>query len=155
MRATAAIFWMTPERRGNGDGGFGGGGSGGPSGGGLRGPSGGGLGGFGGKWSLYDEKYVLSGKGAHNPKSPQTWLQDLHDYLAGRSPDLDPVLDWAEKHATYISLSRRRSRGSSGLSLAHWWPMVLATPARSSTMLGIKAWKPGGSKHYQSTKIRF
>ena len=87
MRATAAVFEMTLDRRGNGECGFGGGGSGGPSGGGL--PS------FNSKWSLYDEKYVLSGKGIYNPKAPQSWLQDLRDYVAGRMADLDAILDWA------------------------------------------------------------
>ena len=96
MRATATVFGMTPDRRGSGDGGFGGGGSGGPSGGWV--PS------FNGKWSLYDEKYVLSGKGIYNPKAPQSWLQDLRDYHAGRSANLDAVLDWAERQSSEIPL---------------------------------------------------
>ena len=45
---------------------------------------------------MYDEKYVLSGKGTYNAKAPQSWLQDLCDYLAGRSIDLDLILNWAE-----------------------------------------------------------
>jgi hypothetical protein len=57
--ATARTFGGT-----EGDGGNGGGGHGGPTGGGPTGGGGlGGTGGFGGRWSLYDEKYVLSGKG--------------------------------------------------------------------------------------------
>ena len=50
------------------------------------------------KWALYDEKYVLAGKGAYQPKSPQLWLQDVRDYLAGRCSDMDRVLDWVESH---------------------------------------------------------
>ena len=94
---------MTPERRGNGDGGFGGGGPGGLSGGGS--PS------FNGKWALYDEKYVLSGKGVFNAKAPQSWLQDLRNDLAGRSADLDAVLDWAEMQTTDIAAAPSQGAG--------------------------------------------
>ena len=60
-------------------------------------------GGFGGRWSLYDEKYVLSGKGTYNGKAPQSWLQDVRDYLAGRSSDLDLILAWAEAQTSEIA----------------------------------------------------
>ena len=94
MPAMMTVFGGT-----GGDGGFGGGGSGGPTGGGGFGGTGPGCpsgGRFGGRWSLYDEKYVLSGKGTYNAKAPQSWLQDLRDYLTGRSIDLDAILTWAE-----------------------------------------------------------
>ena len=64
-----------------------------------------------GKWSQYNEKYVLSGKGTYNPKSPQTWLQDLCDYLAGRSADLDLVFDWAEQQTSEIPLAPNQGPG--------------------------------------------
>ena len=35
-----------------------------------------------GRWALYDKKFILSGKGGYDPKSPQTWLQSTRDYLA-------------------------------------------------------------------------
>ena len=76
MRATgAAVFGMTPERRGDGGDGFGGTGLGG------FGPGGVGPGGLTGKWflSVYDEKCVLSGKGVFNANAPQTWQQYLRD----------------------------------------------------------------------------
>ena len=57
-----------------------------------------------GRWSLYDEKFVLSGKGIFNAKAPQTWLQDIRDYLAGRSIDLDHVLDWVERQTVEIPM---------------------------------------------------
>ena len=68
MSATAIVFGMAPGRGGTVGQGFGGQGASGPG-----CPSGGGAPSFTGKWLLYDEKYVLSGKGAYNPKSPQTW----------------------------------------------------------------------------------
>ena len=38
------------------------------------GGDGGGRSSFGGKWFLYDEKYLFSGKGTFDQKSPQQWL---------------------------------------------------------------------------------
>ena len=61
MNATAAVFGMAPGRGGTGGQGFGGQGGPGPG-----GQSGGGASGFTGKWSLYDEKCVLSGKETYN-----------------------------------------------------------------------------------------
>ena len=58
----------------------------------------------GGRWSLHDEKFVLGGKGVYNAKAPQTWLQDIRDYLAGRSIDLDDVLDWVERQTVEIPM---------------------------------------------------
>ena len=52
---------------------------------------------------MNDEKYVLGGKGAYNAKAPQSWFQDLHDYLAGCSIDLDGILNWAETQTSEIS----------------------------------------------------
>ena len=46
---------------------FGGSGGAGPT-----GQTGGGTANPGGRWSLYDEKFVLSGKGVFNAKAPQT-----------------------------------------------------------------------------------
>ena len=89
-RATQPVHFGVglPNRGGDSGGGFGGFGGPGGSGVGVRGF------GFGGRnWQLHDEKYVLSGKGVYNPISSQTWLQDLRDYLAGRSADLDNILD--------------------------------------------------------------
>ena len=33
---------------------------------------------------------------------PQSWLQGLRDYLAGRSIDLDAILNWAESQTSEI-----------------------------------------------------
>ena len=41
-------------------------------------------------------KFILNGKGGFDAKSPQTWLQSTRDDLAGRTDELDAVLDWAE-----------------------------------------------------------
>ena len=47
-----------------------------------------------GPWKLYDEKYFLDGKNAYSPKDVATWLDDLRDYLAGRTPQLDQLFSW-------------------------------------------------------------
>ena len=65
----------------------------------------------GGRVSLYDEKFVLSGKGVFNAKAPQTWLQDMRDYLAGRSVDLDNVIDWAERQTIEIPMVPNHGAG--------------------------------------------
>jgi hypothetical protein len=52
-----------------------------------------------GRWALYDEKYIMHPGLASNKfdgKSPQTWLQSTRDYIAGRTSELDPLLDWVE-----------------------------------------------------------
>ena len=74
-----------------------------------------------GRWSLYDEKFVLSGKGVFNAKAPQSWLQDIRDYLAGRSIDLDNVLDWAERQTIEIPMSPDQRVGD--------FPMFVHCPA--------------------------
>ena len=102
MRA-AAQFGMSParlDRREERNGGFGVGGIGGLGGvGGAGGP-----GRLTGKWFLYDGELILSGKGAYDAKSPQLWLQSKRDYVAGRSDDLDVVLEWAENQASEIPM---------------------------------------------------
>ena len=41
--------------------------------------------------ALYDEKIHLSDKLKYDAKKPECWLQDVKDYIAGRSPDLDQL----------------------------------------------------------------
>ena len=149
MPATTRVFGGT-----GGDGGFGGGGAGGPTGGcgcGGAGPGGPSGGSFGRRWSLYDEKYVLSGKGMYNSKVPQSWLQDLRDYLAGRSADLDAILSWTEMQTSEIELAP--SQGSGGFPLfdqiavdpkevarqlcAFWGPLVASDSNKSSTFNNV------------------
>ena len=105
--AAQGAFIGTPQRTG----GFGGDGPG-------RGASG-----FGGKWFLYDEKYVLSGKGNYDHKAPQQWLQTLRDYLAGRCDDLDAILDWAERQSQPIGISPDAGGDS--------FPMLMSCPVDS------------------------
>ena len=64
---------------------------------------GGGDGGYGGqsggKWKLYDEKYILEpslSKQKFDARKPLEWTQSLRDYLAGRCEEVDAVLNWAE-----------------------------------------------------------
>ena len=38
----------------------------------------------------------------YNAKAPRSWLQDLRDYLAGRSINLDAILNWTETQTSGI-----------------------------------------------------
>ena len=60
-----------------------------------------------GRWALYDEKHIMLPGLASNKfdgKSPQTWLQSTRDYIAGRTSELDPLLDWVEAQIEPITL---------------------------------------------------
>ena len=57
------------------------------------------------RWYLYDEKFVMSGKGKYDAKRSQEWLQAIRDYVAGRTAELDPLLDWVEKQVEEIPCS--------------------------------------------------
>ena len=100
---------MIPDQHGTGgDGGFGGGGPGGPNGSGGFGSGGSGPGGqnggvFGGRWSLHDEKYVLSGKGAYTAKAPSPGFRTCATISLGRSINLDLILNWAETQTSEIA----------------------------------------------------
>ena len=48
-------------------------------------------------WRMYEEKKLTDDKIMYDKKKPLEWMQDLKDYLAGRTPEMDRVLDWAEK----------------------------------------------------------
>ena len=52
--------------------------------------------GVGGRWRLYEEKWVLSGEGKYNASRPLTWRKDLVDYMAGRCSDMDSLILWIE-----------------------------------------------------------
>ena len=54
------------------------------------------------KFQLYDEKFVLSGKGSYDARKPQIWLLSLRNYLAGRHEEMDPILDWCEQQLDVI-----------------------------------------------------
>ena len=59
-----------------------------------------------GRWALYDEKWSMYpgfGKNRYDSKSPQLWLQSTHDYVAGRTSEVDPLLDWAERQVEPIT----------------------------------------------------
>ena len=73
-----------------------------------------------GRWALYDEKFVLSGKGGYDPKSPQTWLQSTRDYLAGSTDEFDAVLDWAE--AQTVPIASEPDRGGSSFPMINHAP---------------------------------
>ena len=56
-----------------------------------------------GKWQLYDEKWLLGGAGRYNKASPQVWIQGVRDCLAGRTCEMDRVLDWVETRTEEIT----------------------------------------------------
>ena len=60
-----------------------------------------------GRFHLYDEKFVLSGKGTYDSRKPQVWLLSLRNYLAGRNEEMDPVLDWCEAQVDFIPKEAR------------------------------------------------
>ena len=62
-----------------------------------------------GRWSLYDEKYHLNRTGMFNEKTPEVWLQDVHDYMAGRTQELDQLINWAEQQTEEITPAVARS----------------------------------------------
>ena len=49
-----------------------------------------------GPWKLHDEKYLFRPSTAYTGKETQTWLQNLHDYLSGRTADLDRLFKYVE-----------------------------------------------------------
>ena len=80
-----------------------------------------------GPWKLYDEKFLLDGKNAYDAKNPATWLEDLRDYLSGRTPELDKLFAWAELAlrrschgaSTTVSSSSRQAPRPSANSCGH------------------------------------
>ena len=55
-----------------------------------------------GPWKLYDEEYLFQPTTTYKGKDTQTWLQDLHDYLSGRTADLDRLLKYVESQTEEI-----------------------------------------------------
>ena len=55
-----------------------------------------------GPWKLYDEKYLFQPTTAYTGKDTQTWLQDLHGYLSGRTADLDRLFKYVESQTEEI-----------------------------------------------------
>ena len=47
----------------------------------------------------------------YNSKAPQSRLQDLRDYLAGRSADLDAILNWTEMQTSEVALAPNQGCG--------------------------------------------
>ena len=64
-----------------------------------------GVSGAGVKWLLYDEKFILHpslDKVKYNPKNPLEWMQDIRDYVAGRTEELDSILNWVARQSDEI-----------------------------------------------------
>ena len=55
-----------------------------------------------GTWKLYDEKYMFLRESAYRAKEPQSWFNDLRDYPAGRTPELDQLFIWIEKQTEFV-----------------------------------------------------
>ena len=47
----------------------------------------------------------MSGKALYDAKDPAAWLQMLRDYVAGRSSEMDVILDWVESRTEEITES--------------------------------------------------
>ena len=60
-----------------------------------------------GKWKFYDEKYVMPPALAmhrYDYKKTLEWLQSLRDYMAGRTEEIDDLLNWVEARSEPIVL---------------------------------------------------
>ena len=55
-----------------------------------------------GRFMLYDEKVHISNKYTYDSKRPEVWLQDVRDYVAGRTRELDQLLLWIETQTDEI-----------------------------------------------------
>ena len=55
-----------------------------------------------GPWKLYDEKCLFQPTTAYTGKDTQTWLQDFHDYLSGRTADLDRLFKYVKSQTEEI-----------------------------------------------------
>ena len=74
------------------------------------------------KWKLYDEKFILPPVLATNKydgRKPLEWLQDIRDYVAGRTEEMDHLLNWIEVQTEPIVVE----------SLGHSAPMVSEAPS--------------------------
>ena len=69
---------------------------------------------------MFDEKYVLSGKAVYDKALPQLWLQSVHNYMAGRTEDMDRVLDWVEKQQGEIPKDQSVVQGLSMINCAEY-----------------------------------
>ena len=54
-------------------------------------------------WQLYDEKYLFQPGSLYDGQDPQKWLQNLHDYLAGRTRELDRIFTFIEQQTEPIT----------------------------------------------------
>ena len=59
-----------------------------------------------GRWLLFDEKVHINGKLTYDSRKPATWLQDVRDYIAGRTLELDQLIEWVEAQEDEISWDR-------------------------------------------------
>ena len=59
-------------------------------------------------------------KSAYRPKVPQSWFNDLRDYLAGRNPDLDKLFRWIEKQTSAIRPAACRDHDDLNKALEDW-----------------------------------
>ena len=58
-----------------------------------------------GEWKLYDEKYIMPPALAthkYDHAKPLEWLQSARDYMAGRTEEIDGLLDWVEQRTEPI-----------------------------------------------------
>ena len=107
---------------------------------------------------MYDEKYVLSGKGTYDGRKPQVWLLNVRNYLAGRHEELDHVLDWIEKQNGEIAKDPSGMSGLPAIDCAGYldlsrqlWaflgPLVAGDPSMESAFAnverhnGLEAWR--------------
>lgn len=52
----------------------------------------------------------MSDRYKFDAKRPEVWLQDVTDYLAGRTPDLDQLWQWIESQADELRIVDVKAR---------------------------------------------
>ncbi len=112
-----------------------------------------------GRWALYDEKWITYpglDKNRYDSKSPQSWLQATRDYVAGRTSEIDPLLDWVERQVEPITTEMhvRRddipmvdSAGNLVEVSRQFWAMLNSLLASDSHQAGMFA---NVQRHYAS-----
>ena len=83
-------------------------------------------------------------KDVYDKDSPQVWLQSFHHYMAGRTEDMDRVLDWVEKQQSEIPRDLPSMRGLPMINCAEYhevsrqlWALLGPLVAGNSVVNGV------------------
>ena len=57
---------------------------------------------LGGRFLLYDEKFIMGNSLRYSKAAAQAWMQKVKDYVAGRHSDMDAIFAWIESQSEAI-----------------------------------------------------